>query len=855
MTESIGGTSLLETPPYVIALVFLCVLLITQGVDKALELIRKQMEKYNKKGLLAAMGNMTTELMLLGVATLILVAFQSNIGRICVQAKRYVGHTWLDNVHGCACCLAQTEGVSECYLQARGCVGNADLGACCEGGKPSTAGIINFQFQDDTRVCDAILGGGLDNSTAAVYVDPSGTANITDAGSPGHRRLLASEAAATSATQCAGPGGKVQVGWSECPNENSRPVIGAKALHQVHLFIFILGVMHILLGILVIIAAALRVKLWKHWRSHEDAHVLAVHAAVTEHKHKLGLLGSSASPTPHSQSRRPSHSQLPDIADATAGDAVQVDIPDPASHAVGRGQAALQRVLTERAFLGKLQRARTILKRIHGSGDSSDGATASPHGQLLRDLEADEERHREDSDSSARSSGSATPSSTSSGSTPDSQASDVASPFASLGEEALALPGDTPGDAPGDSSAAAASQSMRHISSSAIFPGSTGQLDDGESGAPSGVSTPSAAARSTSAKQDPDGGPYAAAPRETAQPASTSPADSTAHERAPGSHSSAAEQTSAADALAALPPKLKSPQASLGRKTPKGSKKHHLVAHASGHSGSGGKRHWPGRRNVLRHALHRAEEFLHCMLRQFMPNIIRREELSIMRASFHLTHGVDTTEFDFMAYLTDSLDDDFAQIVGLGLPMWIFIIVFILLSHKIGWCIWVFIILAGGLLFAVNTKLIWIARYVTRGGHVHRLKPGIFWLNRPWLLLPVIKFLVFFVSFVYSNSIFFTTQFGPNSCFFSRTGFQGNPFPWWSLLLVNTIYFVSLSCVTLPLFSLVVQMGGDYKAALLPEPLRERFERTASLAEAKKKRGKLQRLVSGMLPMQKDNRE
>lgn len=31
----------------------------------------------------AAMNNMTTELMLLGVATLILVAFQPNIGRIC----------------------------------------------------------------------------------------------------------------------------------------------------------------------------------------------------------------------------------------------------------------------------------------------------------------------------------------------------------------------------------------------------------------------------------------------------------------------------------------------------------------------------------------------------------------------------------------------------------------------------------------------------------------------------------------------------------------------------------------------------------------------------------------------------
>lgn len=44
---------------------------------------------------------------------------------------------------------------------------------------------------------------------------------------------------------------------------------------QIHLFIFILGLTHILLAIGVIVLAALRVKVWKHWKSHEDAHVLA----------------------------------------------------------------------------------------------------------------------------------------------------------------------------------------------------------------------------------------------------------------------------------------------------------------------------------------------------------------------------------------------------------------------------------------------------------------------------------------------------------------------------------------------------------------------------------------------------
>lgn len=47
-----------------------------------------------------------------------------------------------------------------------------------------------------------------------------------------------------------------------------------------------------------------------------------------------------------------------------------------------------------------------------------------------------------------------------------------------------------------------------------------------------------------------------------------------------------------------------------------------------------------------------------------------------------------------------------------------------------GWCVWFFTVLAGAVLLILNTKLVHILRYVTRGGHVHRLKPGIFWLNR-----------------------------------------------------------------------------------------------------------------------------
>ena len=48
-----------------------------------------------------------------------------------VPSKAYAGDTWLDRVEGCACCLSNTESVSPCYLQAKGCQSADTLGGCC----------------------------------------------------------------------------------------------------------------------------------------------------------------------------------------------------------------------------------------------------------------------------------------------------------------------------------------------------------------------------------------------------------------------------------------------------------------------------------------------------------------------------------------------------------------------------------------------------------------------------------------------------------------------------------------------------------------------------------------------------
>lgn len=52
--------------------------------------------------------------------------------------------------------------------------------------------------------------------------------------------------------------------------------------------------------------------------------------------------------------------------------------------------------------------------------------------------------------------------------------------------------------------------------------------------------------------------------------------------------------------------------------------------------------------------------------------------------------------------------------------MWICLLLFVLVSGVIGWATWLFLILAGALLFFLNMVLLTTLRHMTRGGHVVR---------------------------------------------------------------------------------------------------------------------------------------
>lgn len=66
-----------------------------------------------------------------------------------------------------------------------------------------------------------------------------------------------------------------------------------------------------------------------------------------------------------------------------------------------------------------------------------------------------------------------------------------------------------------------------------------------------------------------------------------------------------------------------------------------------------------------------------------------------MSASFHFTHKITDSSFDYMDFVRKTMGYDTADVVGLGIVMWLSVIIYLLLS----WLMGVF-----ALLFKMNCK-------------------------------------------------------------------------------------------------------------------------------------------------------
>ncbi|TXG67029.1 hypothetical protein EZV62_008304 [Acer yangbiense] len=234
-----------------------------------------------------------------------------------------------------------------------------------------------------------------------------------------------------------------------------------------------------------------------------------------------------------------------------------------------------------------------------------------------------------------------------------------------------------------------------------------------------------------------------------------------------------------------------------------------------------------------------------CFFRQFGRSVVRADYLTL-RNGFITNHNL-TPKYDFHSYMIRSMEEEFQRIVGVSGPLWGFVVAFMLFNVKgsnlyfwiaiipvtvsIFYLIFIYlfvliyvlalVLLVGAKLQHVIATLALENAGITGFFHGTKLKPRdeLFWFNKPELLLSLIHF------------VLFQWQFGYNSCFI-----HNHALVYVRLILGFAGQFLC-SYSTLPLYALVTQMGTNYKAALIPQRIRETIHGWGKEARRKRRHG------------------
>ncbi|CAM8915538.1 unnamed protein product [Rhodiola kirilowii] len=212
--------------------------------------------------------------------------------------------------------------------------------------------------------------------------------------------------------------------------------------------------------------------------------------------------------------------------------------------------------------------------------------------------------------------------------------------------------------------------------------------------------------------------------------------------------------------------------------------------------------------------------FIGCFFRQFFRSVSRADYVTL-RNGFITVHLAPGTKFNFQKYIKRSLEDDFKTVVGVSPVLWASFVIFLLLNVT-GWqaLFWaslipVIIILAVGTkLQAVMTKMaleIKDRHAVVQGIPLVQGSDKYFWFGRPQLVLHLIHFALFQNAFQITYFLWIWYCFGLRSCFHSNFNLV------LAKLAVGVAAMFLCSYITLPLYSLVVQMGSHMKKSIFDE--------------------------------------
>ncbi|KAG2376195.1 MLO-like protein [Vigna angularis] len=245
---------------------------------------------------------------------------------------------------------------------------------------------------------------------------------------------------------------------------------------------------------------------------------------------------------------------------------------------------------------------------------------------------------------------------------------------------------------------------------------------------------------------------------------------------------------------------------------------------------------------------HKILVWLLCFSRQFWSSIHRADYMAL-RLGFITNHDLPTT-YDFHNYMLRSMDEEFRDIVGVSVLLWVYAICCIFLNfHGSNFYFWlsfvpaILILIIGTKLHRVVVKLAVeiINRCPNMKPHQFNLRDELFWFGKPRFLLRLIQLISFLVSNIVFPFCFFIadtlTFFLPVVIF--QNAFEMATFLWslWEIkdpscfmnnrtfivirLSFGVISQVWCSFITFPLYVIITQMGSRFKKTVVSENVRK----------------------------------
>ncbi|KAM6540517.1 hypothetical protein CsatB_004964 [Cannabis sativa] len=219
---------------------------------------------------------------------------------------------------------------------------------------------------------------------------------------------------------------------------------------------------------------------------------------------------------------------------------------------------------------------------------------------------------------------------------------------------------------------------------------------------------------------------------------------------------------------------------------------------------------------------HKILVWLLCFSRQFWSSINRSDYMAL-RLGFITNHQLPLS-YDFHNYMLRSMEEEFRDIVGISIPLWIYTIFCIFLDfHGSNIYFWlsffpaILILLIGTKLHRVVVKLAVeiMDRCPYMENHQFKLRDELFWFKRPKLLLHCIQLISFQNAFEMATFIWSLWEIREPSCFMDNRKF----------IVVRLSFGVIsqfwCSFVTFPLYVIITQMGSRFKKTVITDSVRK----------------------------------